>query len=336
MERSRRIHIMMNQSFLSRATVTESMAQLAILNVDSSDTVEDTVVKTLLVVENKFRSYFESYSKEMELQRIAAHSLNQLIYRYQATTQVDTSCRCPKFYEAETEETMVTKYQLDYQVILRSNQNQCSDIHRLRPYVLFFRRECAKLDLNEESPFIQGDAFHKPIKFFIDLIEELFSYFYSGHLQLDSAANLLDPFDLNSVEYYQKLLTHNEDFDEYFMHNISFCKCLRVPPKCPSIEDIQLIRDQSEPYIEEAKRKRCARRFDKMAATELPCHEPDQKKSIPRVHNQESIPEEGDSDPGIPSHQHLDPRLIASEIDRFMRASAEDPSAEPGSVLEPN
>ncbi|XP_016928895.3 uncharacterized protein [Drosophila suzukii] len=268
--RDRLYHLMVSQSIFSRTTVTESMAKFAILNLDSSDSVDKTVIKILLVIEEKFRSYFESYQKELGLQRIAAQTLSQLIQRYKITMQVDMGCMCPHIYEIESEEAIINKYYLHYQVIVSSNKNQSWAIHSLRPYVLIFRRECAKLDLNEESPFILGDASHKPIKFFIDLVEELFAYFYSGHLQLDCAARLLDPLDLNSVEYYQKLLAPNEDFDEYFMHNISFCKCLRMPPKCPPYESHKLIKDQAEHYINQAKKKRCARRFDKMAGNERP------------------------------------------------------------------
>ncbi|XP_016990766.2 uncharacterized protein LOC108052786 [Drosophila rhopaloa] len=265
--RERLYNLMVNQSFMSRSTITESMAQFAILDLESSDAIEKTVIKILLVIEEKYRSYFESYQKELELQRIAAQTLSQLIQRYKITMQVDTSCICPHIYEIESEEAIINKYYLHYQVIASSNKSQSWAIHNLRPCVLIFRRECAKLDQNEESPFILGDAFHKPIKFFMDLVEELFAYFYSGHLQLDCAARLLDPLDLGSLEYYQKLLAPNEDFDEYFMQNMSFCQCLRLPPKCAPFECHQKIKDQAEPYISQAKKARCARRVAKMSAT---------------------------------------------------------------------
>jgi len=312
---------MVSQSFMSRTTVTESMAKMAILKVDTSDTVENKVIKTLMMIEEMFRSYFQSYQKELELQRIAAQSINQNIHRYRVTTQEGTSCMSPQIYEVESEDAMVTKYSLDYQVIVSSNKSQCWDIHRLRPFVLIFRRQYAKLDQNEQSPFIQGDAFHKPIKFYSDLVEELFSYFYSGHLELDSAARLLSPWDLNSVEYYQKLLAPNENFDEYFMLNISFCKCLRVPPKCQSNEcsQLQVIKDRSEPFIHEAKEKRCARRFAKMAESRRPSNESDQKKLTLNFTEESDMEQRSRL-----SHHTRDPRLLASEIDRFLRCSAEN------------
>ncbi|XP_016953448.1 uncharacterized protein LOC108026799 [Drosophila biarmipes] len=332
MERSRRVHLMVSQSFMSRCTVTESMAQMAILNVDTSISTENAVIKTLRLIEDKFRGYFECYQKELQLQRIAAQSISQLIRRYRVTTEEGTSCMCPQIYEVETEDAMVTKYSLDYQVLVSSNESQSWDIDRLRPYVLIFRNECAKLDLNEQSPFIQGDAFHKPIKFYMDLVEELFSYFHSGHLQLDCAARLMSPWDLNSVEYYQKLLAPNDNFDEYFMQNISFCKCLRVPPKCPSNESLLLVKDRSEPFINEAKEKRCARRFDKMAEYGRTSLETDQKKSTLN-----SIEESDMNDRARLSHHTRDPRLLASEIDRFLRCSAENNLEDLGSlVVTPN
>lgn len=112
-----------------------------------------------------------------------------------------------------------------------------------------------------------GDAFHKPIKFFIDLVDEIFDYFYSAYLQLDCGARLLDPLDLKSIEHYKVLLAPNEDFDEYFMHNMSFCKCLRLPPKCieKKSDDCQPKKDLRDHYINVARKSRCARRVAKMA-----------------------------------------------------------------------
>lgn len=266
--RDRLYQMMVSQSFMSRGTVTASMANFAIGNLRSSDAVEKRVIKILLVIEEKYRSYFDSYRKELELQRIAAETLHQLIQRYKITMQLDTSCTCPQIYDIESDDAIINKFYIHYQVIASSNKNQCWAIQSLRPYVLVFRRECAKLNRSEESPFILGDAFHKPIQFFIDLVEELFAYFYSGHLQLDCAARLLDPLDLYRMECYMKLLEPNEDFAEYFLHNISFCKCMRPPPMCPPYEHHQKIKDQSDAYLSHAKKKRCARRFERMAQNE--------------------------------------------------------------------
>ncbi|XP_020802548.1 uncharacterized protein LOC110179370 [Drosophila serrata] len=255
----------------SRFTVTDSMTKLALTRLDTicnSEDKEKTIIKILLAMEEKFRIYFEANQKELELQRIAAQTLWHLVQRYQIAVQVDTSCMCPKIYEIETEDAIINKYHMHYQVIVGSNKSQHIGIHALRPFVLAFRRECATLDLEEETPFILGDAFHKPITFFIDLVDEIFNYFYSGHLQLECAARMLDPADLKSLEYYQSLLAPNEDFDEYFLYNISFCKCLRAPPKCVSVVRESFKKEKKdilEAYVTKAKQARCARRIAKMS-----------------------------------------------------------------------
>jgi len=46
--RDRLYHLMVSQSIFSRTTVTESMAKFAILNLDSSDSVDKTVIPTPL------------------------------------------------------------------------------------------------------------------------------------------------------------------------------------------------------------------------------------------------------------------------------------------------
>ncbi|EDV55433.1 uncharacterized protein LOC6547926 [Drosophila erecta] len=265
--RDRLYQLMVNQSYMSRATETASMSNYAMGNLSISDATEKAVIKLLLVIEEKYRSYFDSYKKEVELQRIAAETLHQLIQRYKIAMQLDVNCTCPQIYDIESDDAIINKFYIHYQVIASSNKNQCWAIQALRPYVLLFRRECAKLHMSEESPFSMGDAFHKPIQFFIDLVEELFAHFYSGHLQLDCAARLLDPLDLTRMEDYMKLLEPNEDFDEYFLHNISFCKCMRQQLLCPPNEHHKKVKDQSDAYLNHAKQKRCARRFEKMAQT---------------------------------------------------------------------
>ncbi|XP_017033576.1 uncharacterized protein [Drosophila kikkawai] len=264
------VTMMMTNKRESRFTVTDSMAKLALSRLDSicsAESNERTIIKILLSIEEKFRIYFESNQKELELQRIAAQTLWHLVQRYLLAVQVDTSCMCPKIYEIETEEAISTKYYMHYQVIVGSNKSQHVGIHALRPFVLAFRRACDNLDMEDETPFVMGDAFHKPIKFFIDFVDEIFNYFYSGHLQLECAARLLDPGNLKSLEYYQELLAPNEDFNEYFLHNLSYCKCLGQPLKCASFRDHfkKEKKDMFEASREKAKLSRCARRVEKMS-----------------------------------------------------------------------
>ncbi|XP_017156629.1 uncharacterized protein LOC108165088 [Drosophila miranda] len=58
--------------------------------------------------------------------------------------------------------------------------------------------------------------------------------------------------DLESLEHYQKLLKPNKDFEEYFLYNLSYCQCLRMPPKCPetrvytSIENAEMKNEAME------------------------------------------------------------------------------------------
>lgn len=43
---------------------------------------------------------------------------------------------------------------------------------------------------------------------------------------------------------------------------------MRPPPMCPPYEHHQKIKDQSDAYLSHAKKKRCARRFERMAQNE--------------------------------------------------------------------
>ncbi|XP_022230118.2 uncharacterized protein LOC111079302 [Drosophila obscura] len=253
----------------SRLTTTESGVHRAVNKVVTMDeSVEAKVLSVLLSVEKKYRYIFATFKKEMELQRIAASTLWGLIQRYRIAMEMDANCKCTQLYAVEPKEEIIQKYFIHYQVIISSNKSQWWGIESMRSYVLTFRRECSKLNLEEETPFILGDAFHKPITFFMDLVDELFNYFFSLHLKLDCAAGQLDPMDLESLEYYQKLLQTNEDFEEYFMYNLSYCQCLRMPPKCPETRVYTNIDNSAvkKEAMEQAKRARCNQRVSRMTA----------------------------------------------------------------------
>ncbi|XP_001360428.2 uncharacterized protein [Drosophila pseudoobscura] len=251
----------------SHLTTTESAVQVALHNlVVMDESVEGTVLGVLLSAEKKYRLTFDTFKKEMELQAIAASTLWELIQRYKIAMEVDADCKCTQLYAVEPKEETIQKYYIHYQVIVSSNKSLWRQIESLRSYVLAFRRECKNLNLEEQTPFIQGDAFHKPIKFFIELVDELFNYFFSLHLKLDCAARQLDPMDLESLEEYQKLLKPNEDFEEYFLYNLSYCQCLRMPPKCPETRVYTNIENAAmkKEAMEQAKRARCDQRVNRM------------------------------------------------------------------------
>ncbi|EDV55434.1 uncharacterized protein LOC6547927 [Drosophila erecta] len=309
-----------NSSVMSHATVSESATEIAILNLNRNEGLESTVTRILVAIEEMFCNYFEELQKELELQRMAAKTLNQLSQRYRINTQVDLSCTCPQIYEIESDDAIINKFYIHYQVIASSNKNQFWAIQGLRPYVLLFRRECAKLNLSADTPFIMGDAFHKPIKFFMELVEELFSYFYSGHVQFDCAAQMLDPLDLNGIEYYQKLLAPNEDFLHYFKYNMSFCKCLRTPHRCPAYEYPQVTEDHNMPFVIQAKKRRCARRCEKMAeATETNLL--DRKKSMVRLQRPSEMSGIGPGQDSLVDRRESNVRELKRSISTHQRRS---------------
>ncbi|KAM8714204.1 hypothetical protein ACLKA7_014359 [Drosophila subpalustris] len=228
------------------------------------DALEASVLKELLFLDEAFRVYFKHWLSEQSLQRMAAEKLWKLCKDF--ILQAETNCTAPKYPTSDVE-SIVNRYQVHYQIILSSNSSLNRDLASLRRNLLAFRRECGKLDLNEDSSFIVGDTFHKPIKFFIDLAEELFSYFHCSYLKLDCGARHLDPSDLPAVENYQKILAPCEEFEDYLMHNLGYCQCLRPSQPCPDLPKHSTIKSKDfDDLMHRAKQKRCARRLAKMSA----------------------------------------------------------------------
>lgn len=226
------------------------------------DGVEVKVLTELLILDEAYRGYFNEWLKELGLQRMAAEKLWPLTRDF--SIKSDVACRRPLPRCVDADDVIINKYQLHYQIILGSNLAMNRGISGIRANLLAFRREFNKLDLTEQTPFILGDAFHKPIKFFAELVDELFNYFYSHYLKLDCGARHLDPSDLQSLENYQKMLVPCEEFEEYLVYNLSYCHCLRPTQPCPEHVKPQ----QKSMEIQDAQRhallSRCRQRLSKM------------------------------------------------------------------------
>ncbi|EDW02195.1 GH20032 [Drosophila grimshawi] len=225
--------------------------------------IEVTVLRELLHLDEAYRTYYREWLKELGLQRIAAETLHPL--NQELLLRSDSHCRRPAAINAEGDDAMIKKYQLHYQIILGSNQSLNRGIKNMRSNLIAFRRAFNKLDLNDETPLILGDAFHKPVKFFIGLVKELFNYFYSHFLKLDCGANMLDPADINALESYQKLLTPSEEFEEYLLHNLGYCHCLRPPQPCPERPTVTPMPGENKENKRRAQLSRCNRRVIKMS-----------------------------------------------------------------------
>ncbi|XP_030379727.1 uncharacterized protein LOC115627972 [Scaptodrosophila lebanonensis] len=253
------------------------------------ESVERRVLKVLLHLETDFRSYYNLWRRGMVLQREAADMLWGLTQRYMIIMKADPTCICPQNYAIEPEEVLIAEYNVHYMIIQNSNEEQNFTLRSMRHNVVQFRKSCNKLDLTKETPFIMGDTFHKPIKFFIELVDELFNYFYSGYLKLDYMANQLDPLDLKPLEEYRELLNPSEEFEEYLMLSLTYCKCL-VPEPCPRFVPDKC--EETPPQTkQDLKKSRClARRAEMMGETgEVKDTRPSSKTSIRAIKTKANV-----------------------------------------------
>lgn len=225
---------------------------------------EVVVLNELMLLDQAYRSHFKEFLGELSVQRMAASMLLRLT-EY-SVAQAELRCRPPHTQSVFPEEMIINKYQVHYQIILSSNLALGRGVDNIRKHLLSFRREYHRLDLKEETPFILGDKFHKPIKFFLELAEDLFNYFHSHYLRLDCGSRQLDSSDLEALQNYQKYLEPCEEFDEYLLHNLGYCQCLTVEGTCYETP-IQMSSHKHETLelIKRAQKKRCARRREKMA-----------------------------------------------------------------------
>ncbi|XP_023177837.1 uncharacterized protein LOC111604146 [Drosophila hydei] len=229
------------------------------------DGIEFKIMNELMSLEEAYRNYFKDWHRELDLQRLASEKLWPI--SQDLRDQWDSFCREPQPRNVDAEEVLITKYQLHYQIILGSNLTLSRGLATIRMNLLGLRREYNRLDQSEETPFILGDAFHKPIKFFMQLAEELFNYFYSHSLKLECYSRHLDPGDIDSLVTYQKMLQPREEFDDYLLHNLNYCQCLRPALQCPEyVKPQPKVNDDTLPDTKRrAKLNRCHHRVLKMS-----------------------------------------------------------------------
>lgn len=282
--------------------------------------VELNVVNELIQLDQSYRSYFKDWLSEHSVQRMAASMLWKLTEHY--ALRAELNCCPPNPQSLDAEELIYTKYQVHYQIILSSNLAMGRGVDTIRKNLLALRREYNKLDLTEETPFILGDAFHKPIKFFMELAEDLFNYFHANYLRLDTVSRHLDPSDANTLEMYQKYLEPCEEFDEYLLHNLGYCQCLVAQRVCPEPTKANPPSQRDYRTLQlRAKEKRCARRREKMKSTHL-TEEEQMEQEMETLLDFENL----DESLGLSADHQLRMNQLSSRLNQLRASGIGDPS----------
>lgn len=109
-------------------------------------------------------------------------------------------------------------------------------VHELRASCRIFEKLCSQLDMNVKSNFILGDTFHKPIAYFIELVSDIFKYFHAWILKLKCGTRQLEPSSCQGLEDYKLYMVQSEDFYEYLMVGLTYCRCLRPKETCAQLK----------------------------------------------------------------------------------------------------
>ncbi|XP_065366210.1 uncharacterized protein LOC135959111 [Calliphora vicina] len=194
--------------------------------------IEDETLRQLLVLEKEFREHNALMKNEMQLQNELVARIWILSQRYILLESTGPCCRYPEIYTGPAEDTLLQEFTEKLKQIRSSNCRISSSVTELRKSCLVFDNLCAQLDMKIESPLIIGDAFHKPISYFIELVSDIFKYFNAWLLKLRYSSHQFDPFKIEGIENYKKLIEISEDFEEYLNVGLAYCKCLRPKARC--------------------------------------------------------------------------------------------------------
>uniref|UniRef100_A0A1A9ULI8 Uncharacterized protein n=1 Tax=Glossina austeni TaxID=7395 RepID=A0A1A9ULI8_GLOAU len=187
--------------------------------------LEEKILNQLLLLENEFRSHYDFAKKELAQQM---EWINRVLVISQRYVHLESSGRCrnhPKVQKAE--ESLLQEMAERIKGIKQSNCRVYTSVKELRKSCIIFEELCSQLDMAVESPFIIGDACHKPLAFFIELVSDLFKYLHASVLRQKYSVHLIEPSDYESVAKYKAAIEPSEDFEEYMSVGLTYCKCFR-------------------------------------------------------------------------------------------------------------
>lgn len=93
----------------------------------------------------------------------------------------------------------------------------------LKALIETFQEEVKKVDSSCTTPFLEGDPKRKPIRFYKEMILDLFLSLTNTNSQMKALASLLEESDLEGVEKYQRRFLDPSDlFKNYFHNNLSY------------------------------------------------------------------------------------------------------------------
>ncbi|XP_004525885.1 uncharacterized protein LOC101452707 [Ceratitis capitata] len=193
---------------------------------------EEETLRQLLKLEELFRDHLVLTKREMALQKELVNRLWVLSQRYVILISTTGCCKHPEVYSGPTEDILLREYSDKLNLLRTSNCRISDSLRKLRQNCIAFNALHSHLDMTLGTPFITGDTFHKPIGFFIELVDDLFKYFHALQLKLKYLSHQLDPVDLMVLEEYKVALEPSEDFEEYLHTGLSYCKCLRPKKLC--------------------------------------------------------------------------------------------------------
>jgi len=193
---------------------------------------EAAALDELFKLENHFRDFYERMLKEFCTQKEIMERMFVLSQRYALLVSTGPCCKYPEIYAAPAEEVLICEINAKRNLVVASNNMLFNALDDLRTSCLVFDKLCSHLNFEYKTDFILGDAFHKPIKYFMELVHDLFVYLHYWLLRAKLAMNQFDPVDFKLIEAYKLIIDVNQDFEAHLLKGLVYCKCLHVKPIC--------------------------------------------------------------------------------------------------------
>ncbi|XP_037956247.1 uncharacterized protein LOC119685912 [Teleopsis dalmanni] len=194
--------------------------------------LEEQILKKLLQLERDYRDHYAMHLKEMQFQDSMLTIMSGITKEFLEANKNGPCCDITAVYADTTDDGMD-----EYSKCLEKLRTSCcrlmQSIKNLRTLCLEFTDLYGCLNLDTKSPFIEGDHIHKPIAYFVEVVDHIFRFFYARTLKLQVSTHQMDPERLECLAKHKILLQKNDDFNEYFNTELGYCKCLEPLLPCP-------------------------------------------------------------------------------------------------------
>ncbi|XP_037937413.1 uncharacterized protein LOC119671005 [Teleopsis dalmanni] len=191
--------------------------------------LETCTQQQILRLEKEFRRHDALVNRELKYQLELVEKMWDFSQRYLILTCGGVCFKLyPEWISKQLERKALHDFHFNLKRIKKSNARMTKSLGYIKKCMKELYLRITKLDKTVDSVFLKGNHRQRPLVDIVDMLEELYNYFYCVATKLNNWMLLMDPGDSRSIDDYKALVEAREDFKKYTLMGMEHCKCFRI------------------------------------------------------------------------------------------------------------